>query len=71
MDKPPHPAPFGVDVDNKDGYVVALCTPSQEANAQSVSDVTGVATAYDPRTGQIHVLAENITHANATQRFKL
>ncbi|MFF7684509.1 hypothetical protein ACFZA2_17295 [Microbacterium sp. NPDC007973] len=62
-------APFGVDVDFKDDFLVTLCAPEQQAGAYPMSAVTGVATAFDQETGEIHVLAENITHADAVQRF--
>ena len=65
----PGSAPLGPDVDNQDDYLVTVCAPSAQATAYPMSGVTGVATAYDHRTGQIHVLDTNITHADAERRF--
>lgn len=70
LDKPPHDAPLGVDVDNQKDYLVTLCTPSQKAGDHPQGDITGVATAWDFKTERVHVLAENITHADAERRFK-
>lgn len=68
--KAPGSAPLGLDVDNDDDSLVTLCAPEKQASALPISGVTGVATEYDHKTGEIHVLAEDITHAAAEQRFK-
>lgn len=68
--KAPGSAPLGLDVLNDDDSLVTVCSPHEQAIAYPMSGVTGVATEYDHKTGEIHVLAENITHAAAEQRFK-
>lgn len=66
----PGDAPLGPDVLNDGRSLVTVCAPYERAIAYQMSDVTGVATEYDHKTGEINVLAENITHGDAEQRFK-
>lgn len=68
--KAPGSAPLGPDVLNDDHSLVTVCAPHERAIAYPMSNVTGVATEYDHKTGEIHVLAENITYGAAEQRFK-
>jgi len=68
--KAPGNAPLGLDVHHGKESLVTVCAPSDEAGAYDMGGVTGVATEYDHKTGEIHVLAEDITHAEAERRFK-
>lgn len=67
-----HPgrAPLGLDVLNDRDSLVILCAPLQQAGARPSSGVTGVAIEFDHKTGEIHVLEQNITFADAENRFK-
>jgi hypothetical protein len=70
FNKAPGGAPLGPDVHFYDESIVTVCAPHDEANASDMGGVTGVATEYDRKTGEIHVLAEDITHAEAERLFK-
>lgn len=63
-----HDGPLGFDVHNSDDFVITLCTPEADSR-RDVDSVTGVVTAFECETGEIHVIAEDMTHGDATRRF--
>lgn len=64
----PGDAPLGADVHFGDDFTITVCAPEADTH-QDLAAITGVVTAYERATGEIHVLAENMTHAAATRRF--
>jgi len=70
LKKAPGNASLGLDLRHGKESPVTVCAPSEKAGAYDMGGLTGVATEYDHKTGEIHVLPEDITHAEAERRFK-